>query len=345
MQLGIALVGTGAMALRHAKALSGEENARLVSVCSTERSQERGKEFQRRFGFQRSVTNLEEVLGDPSVQVVYICTPDHTHPELAARSLLGGKHVFCEKPLAREEPGFKRVREALSATEDRVLQVGMNCRFREQYSKPKSILDSGVLGGIRLIRGNYYLNKVGSAKGREKCWWREFPKNVQFFLHANGIHILDLVRWYGGPVDSVFARASGFELGRDFGNDTFSISLRFRSGALGETLITSAAFVPRDISLEVWCEKGSLVGTDMYRRRGESVAAEPESIPVVQKVLDLGLQFRALHHAVELSEQPINSFQQAYQNFLLIRAIERSLDSGEPVSLSSSTTGFRCSPS
>jgi myo-inositol 2-dehydrogenase/D-chiro-inositol 1-dehydrogenase len=328
------MIGTGSMARRHSAVLATHPEAQLAVVCSTERSVPVSRTFQEEFGFESTTTSFDQIVQNRGLDLVYICSPDRTHPDLVCQALEAGKHVFCEKPLARTEEEFQSVRKALEQNPDRVLQVGMNCRFREQYSLPHQLIHSGKLGAVRLVRGTYLLNKVASAKRREKSWWLDFPPEIQFFLHANGVHILDLMRWYGGPVSSAFCRASGFELGEDYKADTFSISLQFKSGALGEVLISSAAFLPRDISLQTWCDKGSVVGTKVFCRSGEELAPESEEIRVVQETIDLAMQYDALVRAIKGRGNPMNSFEEAYENFLLIRALEESLALDQVVPLS-----------
>ncbi len=330
--LRIALIGCGAMALKHAQVLSQHPGAQLALLCTTPRSAVVGQEFQSRFGFLRRTTDFREVLTDPEVEAVFICSPDDTHAPFTAQALEAGKHVFCEKPLARDESGFNLVRDAKVKT-GHCLQVGMNCRYRSQYSKPKEFADSQGLGKLRLLRGTYLLNKVASAKSKDKAWWSQRSPELYFFLHANGIHIIDLVRWFGGDVSSVFARATAFELGCSFRADTFSSSLQFTNGALGELLISSVAFQPREISIEAWYDQGTILGNQVYHRDGDETAEDEIQLPIDQEVLDLHLQFDDFLKAIASGAEPMNSFQEAFANFTLIRALERSLDSNMPVSL------------
>lgn len=325
----IALVGTGAMASKHAETLSGQADAELVTVCSTARSKARAVEFQQLYGFRNQTQEFDSILRDPEVEAVYICTPDATHPLFTVQALEAGKHVFCEKPLARNERGFRMIADARERTQG-VLQVGMNCRYREQYSLPKKLAEAGELGDLRFIRGVYLLNKVSVAKRHEKAWWLEHPQNIFFFLHANGIHILDLVRWYGGRVVSVFARGTGFELGQEYRADTFSVTLGFESGAIGEVLISSVAYQPRDVSLQMWFQNGSVLDTTVYRRDGEDLAHQHQQVEVKQTTLDLGLQFEDFLTAVSQQTEPMNNFHEALRNYRLIHAIERSLETGLP---------------
>lgn len=328
----IAVIGTGYMARKHCETLAVHPAAELWSIYSTPRSLEVAEDFRSRYGFATVTSDYSAVLSDPEVDIVLVCSPDNFHAEQVCGALRSGKHVLCEKPLGRTEDEFTRISAALEQSR-RVLQVGMNCRFREQYSLAKSRVDSGDLGSLRFLRGTYLVNAVATLHKQEKAWWTDFPEGIFPFLHGGGIHCLDLLRWIGGDVDSVFARATGFELGREFAADTFSISLNFTGGAIGELLVAASAFRPNDFSLELWLSEGSVLGTRVFRRQGDVTAAEPDEIKVEQAVIDTGLQFTDLVRAIESETEPLNSFAEARKNFTVLRAVEESLRTRTVVSI------------
>lgn len=326
----VAVVGTGYMARKHCDALTSHQDARLMTICSTEKSLRTGEEFKSRYGFAKCTTDYSSVLSDSNVDIVFVCSPDNSHTEQVSGALEAGKHVFCEKPLARTKEDFQRIRTQLESG-DRILQVGMNCRFREQYAIPKQMVSSGELGSLRFLRGTYIVNTVASVRSGEKAWWLDYPAGVFPFLHGGGIHCLDLLRWIGGPVESVFARSAGFELGTELAADTFSISMRFAGGAIGELLVSASAFRPNDFSLELWLSGGSILGTKVFRRQHDAVSAAPEEITVEQKIMDVSLQFADMVRAIEARSQPLNSFAEAYANFKVLQAIHQSICSGQAV--------------
>lgn len=328
--LRLGMIGTGYMARKHLAILSAHPLAQLAVVCCTERSQAVGDEFCREFGFSRRTTHVEELLEDPSLDLVFVCSPDNTHAHYAGLLLEAGKHVFCEKPLALELADFHRLRRAQEHS-GKVLQVGMNCRYRDQFSRPQRLVTAGEMGPLRFLRGVYLYNSVDRCRKREKEWWFQHPYETYFFLHGNGVHCIDLLQWIGGPVRSVFARASGFELGSDFKADTFSVSLQFESGALGELLVSAGAFVPRDFSLELWLDGGSIRDTTLFRRSGDTVDETPVSLPVEQPVLDLGMQYTDLVRSIREQAPMMNDLAEAYENYCIIHAIERSVREGQPV--------------
>ena len=332
MKQRIAVVGTGYMARKHCDVLSSRPDASLRVVCSTKKSGGVAEEFKERYGFAHAATDYEAVLSDPEVDLVFVCSPDQTHAEYTASALRAGKHVFCEKPLARTGAEFRLIREGLDAS-GRVLQVGMNCRFREQYSIPRRMVEAGEFGRLRFLRGTYIYNAVASFRSRQKPWALDYPPGIFPFMHGGGIHCLDLLLWIGGEVGSVYALARGFDLAEEMRADTFSVSLEFESGAAGELLVSGAAFRPNDFSLELWLDGGSIVGTNVFRRDGDGLAPAREEIVVRQEVIDLGLQYADFLRAIESGAPPLNSFQAAYDNFRVLTAIERSARAGAPVAL------------
>lgn len=336
MEYGIAMIGTGYMARKHCDVLASHANARLRVVCSTERSRAVAEGFKESYGFDRSTADYDGALADPEVDLVFVCSPNGAHADQVVAALRAGKHVFCEKPLAYTGEEFRRIGAGLAAG-GLVLQVGMNCRFREQYSVPKRRIEAGEFGELRFLRGTYIYNSVASVREGEKSWATQRPPDAYPFLHGGAIHCLDLLRWIGGGVSSVFARANAFELGGEWGADTFSISLAFDSGAAGELLASACAFRPNDFSLELWLGGGSIVGTNVFRREGDGLSPLREEIVVRQEVTDLGLQYADFVRAIESGAQPLNSFAEAYENFCVMKAAERSARDGAPVTMSELT--------
>jgi UDP-N-acetylglucosamine 3-dehydrogenase len=326
--LKVAVIGTGAMARKHARILANHPLAELIVICSTPRSAVKAKEFQSEYGFQRTVSSYQGVLQADDVDAVVICSPDATHSDFVIQALEVEKHVLCEKPLAISSEEFEAINRALSST-PATLQVGMNCRYRAPYCRPRELAQE--MGPLRFLRGTYLLNKLATVKGGRKPWWLETAQESYFFLHANGVHILDLMRWFAGPVKNVFARAACLELEENFRADTFSVSLEFSSGALGELLMSLAAFQPREIELQAWYEQGTIRGDRLYRRSGDQILPKVEEVDISQPLLDLHLQFDDFVDAVTQQREPMNSFHEARANFELIRAVERSLVVGTPI--------------
>src|SRR5881397_359550 len=98
-EVGWAIVGCGRVAERRlAPAFARLDDSRLVAVCS--RTMARARQFADRIGADRGYDSLDALLADPSIQVVYIATPNALHAEQALRCLSAGRHVVVDKPMA-----------------------------------------------------------------------------------------------------------------------------------------------------------------------------------------------------------------------------------------------------
>jgi myo-inositol 2-dehydrogenase/D-chiro-inositol 1-dehydrogenase len=329
VELGIGMVGTGYMARRHLEEVASHPWARLQVICSTERSASEGASLRDHYGIARATTALEDLLHDPLVDVVFLCSPDAAHAGQVIRALEAQKHVFCEKPLARNARDFAAI-AALLGENNRVLQVGMNCRFRAAHRAVKDTVEGQVHGPLRFFRGTYVQNAVSTVRMNVKPWILDAPPDANQFLHGGGLHCLDLMRWIGGPVTSVFARATGFELGDVWRSDTFSISLEFANGAPGELLVSASAFRPNVFALEAWLENGSIADGALNVRDGDELGRS-SPLKVHQEKSDLVLQFEDLASAVADDRAPLNSFDEAFNNFVVLRAAEHSAETGQAV--------------
>ena len=319
------------MARKHCDAILGSSKITFDTIISTKKSKVDAEEFKQKFGFRKTTTDIDSVIQDDNIDIVIICTPDSSHPNLVTKFLRGGKHVLCEKPLARTKTDFNIIKKELEKSR-KILQVGMNCRFREQYYKPKEIIDKGKLGKLVFLKSTYIVNVVDSVKKKEKPWWSDHPPDIFPFLHGGGIHCIDLLRWNGGKIKKVFAKSASFELKKELKSDTFLILLEFENGVLADCCISASAFRPNSFEFDYWLADGSIINnTKVFGKKNNQVFLLDE-IKIEQKIIDLKLQFDNMLESIEGNKSPLNSFEEAYENFMVISAIEQSLREGIVIS-------------
>jgi predicted dehydrogenase len=134
---------------------------------------------------------------DPKVDVVIVSTPTKFHNQFAVAALRAGKHVLCEKPLARTTAEATEMIEA-SVTKNRILKTGFNYRYMAHVRKAKEIIDAGGIGDIAFVRCRY---GHGGRPGYEHHWCTDQDLSGGGVLLEQGIHILDLFRHLvGEPV-------------------------------------------------------------------------------------------------------------------------------------------------
>jgi predicted dehydrogenase len=325
----ICIVGSGNMAKRHCSAIK-DSNYAFLKTAVVSPGSKNGEEFKNEFGLASVYNNLALALEKESIDIVIITSPINFHTEQVITSLAHGKDVLCEKPLAYLKKDFDNIKESLNKS-GRILQTGMNCRFREQYSIPEKMVNSGEIGRIKYIRATYNFNLIEAVNNPEKKWWNDFPKDIYNYLHSGAIHAIDIVRWIGGEINEIFASGNAFELKKVWVKDTFIINIQFSSGAIGELTCSASAIGPPDFSLEIRGTKGSIIGRDIYRLNNNEI--EKSTFEVIQNKIDLLLQFENLAEAIEKKSEPMNSFSEAQKNLAFIIAVEKSIKENRPIKI------------
>jgi predicted dehydrogenase len=150
-QLCVGIAGTGFIGSVHARSarLAG---ARVVTVAAS--SPQSAETAAAELRADRAAASAEELVQDPDLDVVHICTPNHLHQALAAAALAAGKHVVCEKPLAMDASGAELLVAAALAA-DRQAAVPFVYRFYPTVREARERVRAGETGAVRLVHGTY----------------------------------------------------------------------------------------------------------------------------------------------------------------------------------------------
>jgi UDP-N-acetyl-2-amino-2-deoxyglucuronate dehydrogenase len=254
----IGLVGCGAISTQHLEAIAAVDGLRLSAVASA--STDRARAVAERWGVPW-FTRLEDLLGRDDVDAVTICTPSGLHPEHALEALHSGRHVVVEKPIALSVADAEAV---INAGRERGLLVATisQRRFEPALGALRAAVEAGALGRIVLINAEGLYHRPQSYY--DSAAWRGTRDLDGGVLMNQAIHMIDLVRWIGGPVVLVAGHVT--TLGHQMeAEDTASVSLRFRSGALGEIVATTCATPEFPTELRVYGDQGHvrIVGEDV----------------------------------------------------------------------------------
>lgn len=189
--LKIAIVGCGGIANgKHLPSLSRLKEVELVAFCDI--VIERARTAADKYGAPGAQVfeDYRELLKDESIQVVHVCTPNDSHAEIAIAAMEAGKHVMCEKPMAKTAADARRMVEAAKRT-GRKLTIGYNNRFRPDSLHLKQLCEAGELGDI-------YYAKAHAIRRRAVPTWGVFldgEKQGGGPLIDIGTHALDLTLW------------------------------------------------------------------------------------------------------------------------------------------------------
>ena len=198
----------------------------------------------------RLADSFDEILQDPAISAVILCTPHTLHAAQIVRAAEAGKHVFCEKPLC-----LTRVEAAtaIAACQHAGVQLGIGHerRFEPPILELRRMVEAGELGTPLQIEANFSQDKFLALSADN---WRlsgaEAPAGP---MTATGIHLLDLAVSFLGPVDNVLANVR--QLGSNLANgDTLAALLAFRSGA--NALLTAILATPFDGRFAIYGSQG-----------------------------------------------------------------------------------------
>lgn len=221
--LGVAIVGTGMIGAVHRRAaLMAGAVVRGVAASSPERA----RDVAQAWGVGRGYAGIEEVVADPQVQVVHICTPNHLHRAMTEAALEAGKHVVCEKPLATTLDDAQAL-AALAAAKGLVATVPFVYRYHPVVREARARIAQGELGPLRLIHGSYLQDWLLDPASNN---WRVDPAlgGASRVFADIGSHWCDLVEWVGGER---FAEVSA----------VFETVIAERGAGTGESFTTPAA--------------------------------------------------------------------------------------------------------
>jgi predicted dehydrogenase len=205
----VAVVGLGFMGVTHLRAYQQLDTARIVAVCDAVRLPVEGvlqgvagnikKSDDIHLGSEVKVfRQLEEVLADPEVQLVDLCTPTPLHPEQAIAALKAGKNVLCEKPIARTSVSAREILKAESSSQG-FLMPAMCMRFWPGWSFLKQVVDQATYG--RVLAARFRRVSEMPAWSKQGTYTNDLG-GALFDLH---IHDTDFIQFLFGRPARVFS--------------------------------------------------------------------------------------------------------------------------------------------
>lgn len=294
-KLNVAMIGGGFMGKAHAMAYAAmpmffwPAPAIPVRKVVVDVNQQMAETARDRFGFEEASADWRAVIARPDIDIIDICTPNNSHAEIAIASAKAGKHIICEKPLARTGAESKTMLDAVQASGS-IHMVAFNYRRTPAVALAKKLIEEGRIGDILNFRGTYLQD--WSADPDSPLSWR-FQKSVagSGTVGDIGTHVVDFARYLVGEIASVNAlvknhiptrpkQAGGVDkLGVGGGDrnaergpvdvdDEMLTMLKFANGAIGSIEATRNAYGRNNfLTFEIHGTKGSLAFN--YERRDE----------------------------------------------------------------------------
>lgn len=210
----VAVIGCGTIAnAAHIPGYLHCPDAEIKYLCDI--IPERADEAVKKYGVGKAVYDYHEILADPEVEAVSVCTPNKMHPIIAIDSLRAGKHVLCEKPAARTYAEVLKMQEAQHET-GKTLNIGVVNRFNTAVNEIKKIISAGELGEIYHVYVSFRAHR--SIPGLGGAFTTKDIAGGGVLIDW-GVHYLDIVMYCTGDPSPVTASAKAFsKLGVDMKN-------------------------------------------------------------------------------------------------------------------------------
>lgn len=237
----------------------------LEAICG--RNAEAAHEAAKRYGYKKVFTDWREMLADPAVQLFDNGGPNDAHAEPCIAAAAAGKHLFCEKPLARTAEEAKTMLDAATKAGVKHM-VAHNYRFVPAIRQAYNLIKSGQLGRIYHFRAVYLQEWIMPHYGTPMIWRLDKAAAGSGALGDLGSHIIDLARFLVGEMKTVGALTKTFiperpdadgKLLKVEVDDAFAAVMEFENGAIGTLECSRFAAGRKNYNcLEVNGEKGSI---------------------------------------------------------------------------------------
>jgi len=327
----VGIIGYSWAAGAHIDAINKTSYARVTSLFSA-RKQDTDEICARHGGPIKCYTELEQMLADPDLHVVSICSYSSHHAMQAIMAARAGKHIIIEKPVALTWDDCLNVKKAVEAAGVKTC-VCFECRFSSQIMTTKALIDKGLLGDIHYGEVDYY-HGIGPWYGQYR--WNIKKSMAGSSLLTAGCHALDaLLHFMGHEVKDVSSFATGSS-NADFARyeyPTSSVSLiKFKNGSVGKVASVIDCLQPYYFHIHLVGSEGSLLDNKFYSKKLGGLNKNKWS-ELSMKMLDSGdvsdhpylTQFEAFFKSLDENKvMPLTSLDDALHTHEIIFAADRS---------------------
>lgn len=222
----VGIIGAGRIGKVHLQSICNYVRNAAVKTVADPYMNEETEGFIRSFGVESVTKDYHEILNDPEIDAVLVCSSTDTHAPISIEAIAAGKHVFCEKPVDHDIEKIKQVMEALEGKKIK-FQVGFNRRFDHNFEAIRAAVKEGRIGQPHII-------KITSRDPE--------PPSADYVAHSGGmfldmtIHDFDMARYLvGSDVEEVYVQSAVLvdpAIGEAGDVDTAIITLKMANGAL-----------------------------------------------------------------------------------------------------------------
>ena len=340
----VGIIGCGSIAkFRHAPEYKA--NHAVDEIVFYDRNIERAKNLANMFE-GRTAHSVEELLADPSIEVISDCSSNEQHHIFTTKALLNGKHVLCEKPISLTIEHAKEI-VAAQKLSGKKLMVDHNQRFTRAHQKAKEIIQSNELGKVLTFRTTF--GHAGpehwSVNKSNSTWFFQKERSGLGVAGDLGIHKVDLIHYL---LDDEIAIVSAFQGSLDKVNengepievcDNIVCSLKTKKGRLGTASFSWTYYGEEDNSTMIYCEKGIIkiyhsndYQIEVITKDGEKVYYQLENIQTNDNQTSSGV-IDAFIKCIKLDEAPLVTGEDALSSLKVILGMIEAAESNSVVTI------------
>ncbi len=331
--LQIAVIGAGRIGKIHAQNIATRlAGAQLAGVADVDLAA--AQQLAEQWHAGSGTRDYRELLRQPSVDAVAICSATNTHAQIIEEAAAAGKHIFCEKPIDLD---VKRIQQALAAVEKAAvkLQVGFNRRFDPSFAKLRELVAAGKIGTPHILR----------ITSRDPA-----PPPLSYIRVSGGIfldmaiHDFDMTRFMtGSEVEEVYAVGDALvdpEIGRAGDLDTCLVTMRLKNGMLASIDNSRQAIYGYDQRVEVFGSGGMVSAgnrtpdTHVYLNADGTHSAKPQHFFLDRYQESYVLEMQAFVDSVLRDRVPPVTGRDGLAPVIIGLAARQSLQEGRPVKVS-----------
>ena len=252
----VGIIGAGRIGKVHVESICTQVANAKVKTLADPFMNDQTAEWAKDMGVANVTKDYKEILADPEIDAVLICSSTDTHSPISVEAIKAGKHVFCEKPIDHDVAKIKEVIDALKENNVKY-QVGFNRRFDHNFEAVQKAVAEGKIGDTHLI-------KVTSRDPEPPC--AEYVKVSGGMFLDMTIHDFDMVRFLAGcNAEEVYVEAAVLvdpAIGEAGDVDTAVITLKMENGAIAVIDNSRKAVYGYDQRAEVFGSKGMVAVTN-----------------------------------------------------------------------------------
>jgi predicted dehydrogenase len=277
-QIGVAVHGAGWVSGEHIKSYGKNPNAKVVAICSRSRESAEARAMDAGLTDARIYTDYSELLRDPEVQAISLCTPPHQHPAETVLAAEAGKHILIEKAVANDLKSLRAMETAVRNAGVKTV-VSFVLHWNPQFQWIKKMMEQKAIGTVFYAEVDYWHN-IGPHY-KQYAWNVKKEIAGSSFLSA-GCHAVDAMRYF---VQDEIIEVSAYsnKLNPEYEYDTNVVGVvKFAGGAIGKLSSFLDVQCPYAFNIDLLGDKGTIRDNRIFAKDFFPGATDWVNVPTIR---------------------------------------------------------------